>query len=265
MDILGLNKLMDKIDLFDNIANGTMDNSAYNAVTQSINESVVNNTSDEIKNIISKGNDVNDRLDFADLERSINGAFGIVESAEPKLDKVDKEDNDINNDGKVNTQDTYIANKRETIESNIEKEKNMKKINEATTANPSSGVDSAEKFLKADAVKQTDFVKAKTGSKESTALNTANTNTEHAVTEHKAGDTVEKQADSSMKDMQKGADGNKKFEEVAKTQPEAEAKSVLKENAEKYSAFVESLKTDDNAKYINGILEAFDLSIKSLI
>lgn len=263
--MLDLDKLNRTANMFNQITDGTMDDYAYNATTQVINEGVIDDTREEIEGIISRGNDVNDRLDFADLERSVNGAFGITESATPKLDEVDKEDADINNDGKVDDQDTYIANKRETIETNIEKEDNMKKLNEASTANPSGGVDSAEKFLNAAAVKQTDFVTAKTGSKESKELDNANTNTEHNVTEHKADDSVEKQADSSMKEMQKGADGNKEFVEVAKKQETAEAKSVLKENADKYSAFVESLKTDDNAKYIDGILEAFDLAIKSLI
>lgn len=265
MDMLDLDKLMRDANVFDRITEGTMDDSAYNAVTQSINEGVINDTRAEIEGILSRGNDVNDRLDFADLERSVNGVFGITESAEPKLDKVDKEDEDINNDGNIDNQDAYIANKRKTVESNIKKEEKMKNINEANAANPSGGVDSAEKFLKADAVKQTDFVTAKTGSKESKELDKANTNTEHSVTEHKADDTVEKQADSSMKDMQKGADGNKKFEEVAKTQPEAEAKAVLKENADKFEAFVESIKNDENSKYIQGVLEAYAVSIKPLI
>lgn len=263
--MLDLDKLNKEAHVFARIMEGTLDDSAYNAVTQSINESVSNDTREEITGILSRGYDVNDRLDFADLERSVNGAFGITESADPKLDKVGEEDSDLNNDGDVDEQDAYIANKRETINSKIKKEEPMKNINEANTANPSSGVDSAEKFLKADAVKQTDFVTAKTGSKKSTELDTANTNTEHNVTEHKSNDTVEKQADRSMKEMQSCADDKKEFIEMAKTQSEAEAKAVLKENADKYSKFVASLKTDENAKYIDGILEAFELSIKSLI
>jgi hypothetical protein len=265
MDMLDLDKLNKEAQVFERITDGTVDDTAYNAVTQSINEGVINDTREEIEGILSKGHDVNDRLDFTDLEKSVNGAFGITEAADPKLDKVGEEDADVNNDGEVDEQDEYIKNKRETIESEIKKEDKMENINEASAANPSGGVDSAEKFLKADAVKQTDFVTAKTGSKESKELDEANTNTEHSVTEHSSDDSVEKQADNSMKEMQKGAEDNKEFVEVAKTQVDAEAKSVLKENADKFESFVSSLKNEENAKYIDGILEAYGLSIKSLI
>lgn len=44
-------------------------------------------------------------------------------SKKPKMDKVGKEDKDINNDGKVNKQDQYIKNKREKIANTISKDK----------------------------------------------------------------------------------------------------------------------------------------------
>ena len=235
MDMLDLDKLMRDSKVFERITEGTVDDSAYNAVTQCINESAIMESREEVEGILSRGNDVNDRLDFADLERTINGALGITESAKPKIESDKKE-----------------------------KEMKTQPINEAA-ANPSTGVDSAEKFLKAQPVKQKEFVKAKTDSKDSTELDAANTNSEHVVTEHKSNKSVEKQAESSMKEMQKDADDNKEWEENSKKQEKAEAKSVLKENADKYIGFIESLKTDENAKYINGIIEAFNVTIKPLI
>lgn len=235
MDMLDLDKLMRDAKVFEKITEGTVDDSAYNAVTQCINESAIMESREEVEGILSRGNDVNDRLDFSDLEKTINGALGLAESAEPKIEN----------------------DKKET-------EMKTEPINEAA-ANPSAGVDSADKFLKAEPVKQKEFVKAKTDSKDSKALDTANTNGEHDVTEHKSDTSVEKQAESSMKEMQKDADGNKEWEENSKKQEKAEAKAVLKENADKYIGFIESLKNDENAKYINGIIEAFDITIRPLI
>jgi hypothetical protein len=44
-----------------------------------------------------------------------------VSSAKPKLDPVGKEDRDVNNDGKVDKQDSYLKNRRNTIAKKIDK------------------------------------------------------------------------------------------------------------------------------------------------
>jgi len=44
-----------------------------------------------------------------------------VSSAKPKLDPVGKEDSDVNNDGKVNKQDSYLKNRRNIISKKIDK------------------------------------------------------------------------------------------------------------------------------------------------
>jgi len=44
-----------------------------------------------------------------------------VSSAKPKLDPVGKEDRDVNNDGKVDKQDSYLKNRRNTISKKIDK------------------------------------------------------------------------------------------------------------------------------------------------
>lgn len=120
-------------------------------------------------------------------------------------------------------------------------------------------IDTADKFLNAKPIKQTDFVEEKTAAKESKEMETYNTNTEHKVTEHKSADAVEKQADAVVKEKQKGADANKEWEENSKKQIKAEAKAILKENATKYVAFVESLRDTDNSKLIDGVIKAFNV------
>ncbi len=120
-------------------------------------------------------------------------------------------------------------------------------------------VDTAEKFLTAKPIKQTDFVEEKTAAKESKEMETYNTNTEHKVTEHKSANAVEKQADAVVKEKQKDADSKKEWEENSKKQIKAEAKAILKENATKYVTFVESLRDTENSKLIDGVIKAFNV------
>jgi hypothetical protein len=120
-------------------------------------------------------------------------------------------------------------------------------------------VDTAEKFLAAKPIKQTDFVEQKTAAKESKEMETYNTNTEHKVTEHKSANAVEKQADAVVKEKQKDADSKKEWEENSKKQIKAEAKAILKENATKYVTFVESLRDTENSKLIDGVIKAFNV------
>ncbi len=120
-------------------------------------------------------------------------------------------------------------------------------------------VDTAEKFLAAKPIKQTDFVEEKTAAKESKEMETYNTNTEHKVTEHKSANAVEKQADAVVKEKQKDADSKKEWEENSKKQIKAEAKAILKENATKYVTFVESLRDTENSKLIDGVIKAFNV------
>jgi hypothetical protein len=120
-------------------------------------------------------------------------------------------------------------------------------------------VDTADKFLNAKPIKQTDFVEEKTAAKESKEMETYNTNTEHKVTEHKSANAVEKQADAVVKEKQKDADSKKEWEENSKKQIKAEAKAILKENATKYVTFVESLRDTENSKLIDGVIKAFNV------
>ena len=46
----------------------------------------------------------------------------LVDSVDEKLDPVGKEDDDINNDGKVDKTDKYLANRRKAIAKAVKKE-----------------------------------------------------------------------------------------------------------------------------------------------
>jgi hypothetical protein len=49
------------------------------------------------------------------LQSKINHLQNLIETNKQRLDPVGKEDKDINNDGKVNSTDDYLRNRREAI------------------------------------------------------------------------------------------------------------------------------------------------------
>lgn len=55
------------------------------------------------------------------VEKHTNGDY-ILTPINEKLDPVGKEDDDINNDGKVDKTDKYIKNRRDTIAKNIKEQ-----------------------------------------------------------------------------------------------------------------------------------------------
>jgi len=129
-------------------------------------------------------------------------------------------------------------------------------VNEALS--PSANITSTDAFKSTKPIKQSEFVKTNTLSKDS-ELNEYNTNTEHDITEHSSDMSVEKSAESVLKEKQDMANSNKKWDEVAKKQ------MVLKENSEKFVAFVESIKNDENADYLGAVLEAYQVTFSDFI
>lgn len=115
-------------------------------------------------------------------------------------------------------------------------------------ATPAVGVDTAEKFQKAVAVEQSDFV---------------NSNTEHSVSPTGDKEEVDKEADSVMKDKRKFVDKvqndnlKEKQNEVDATKPEAVVPASKMENAEKFIGFLESIKDDENSAIIEASTKAF--------
>jgi hypothetical protein len=70
---------------------------------------------------------------------------------------------------------------------------------------------------------------------------------------------VDTQAEKAMKEMKKGADTNKKWEDVAKKQ------SKLATNSVKFESFMKSLENEDNKALIESAGKAFDILIKKYI
>lgn len=226
MDFLDFDKLNEQVSICESIAVSVTDDSRYNAVTKQINTGYIMEAHEDAHEIIRNGHDIANKIDFTALSNAVNNALGINESVE--LD---------------------------TTEEDQQMTKNTTPKVEA--------IDTADKFLNAKPIEQTKFVVEKTASKESKELEKVNTNADQKVTEHKSETAVEKQADSVMKKTQKEADANKEWEENSKKQATAETKSILKENAATYVAFVESLRDTDNSKVIDCVLKAFNVVINA--
>ena len=299
MDMLDLEKLLEHAEMVDKISEDVVDEQGYNAVTKSINESVSQDTTTDVGNIIANGDKLNDKVNLDLLESQVNGALGLAES---KLDPIGKEDDDINNDGKVDETDEYLKNRREKIGEEIDKKENvMEGATELAdiphdAGKPAVGVDSADKFQQAVAVKQSDFV---------------NANTEHKVSETGEFEETEKNADGVMDVMRDGVDdmvksglddGGQQVPDklISKSEVVTEAKSgeikkgsdeviedseggvkmkagakqmisasevgkpndEWKKGAMAFKTFVTSLKDGKNDKHMDAVLEAFELVSK---
>jgi len=66
-----------------------------------------------------KRGEIFDELVAGGMEKSKAGAIATSKAMSEDLDPVGKEDDDINNDGKVNKTDKYLANRRKAIAKNI--------------------------------------------------------------------------------------------------------------------------------------------------
>jgi hypothetical protein len=66
-----------------------------------------------------KRGEIFDKLVAGGMEKSKAGAIATSKAMAEKLDPVGKEDDDINNDGKVDKTDKYLLNRRKAIAKNI--------------------------------------------------------------------------------------------------------------------------------------------------
>ena len=66
-----------------------------------------------------KRGEIFDKLVSGGMEKSKAGAIATSKAMSEDLDKVGHEDDDINNDGKVDKTDKYLANRRKAISKNL--------------------------------------------------------------------------------------------------------------------------------------------------
>jgi len=272
MDLLNMEKLMEGAKIADRIADGVVDEQAYNAVTKTVNEEVLMEAKEEVEKILENGKKIKDEPNLAKLESEVNEALGVekpkTESCDPQhecklecgeekmLEEcVGKSTEECNCKGAEMTKQK--TPKMEAKESSTDKKVEAKKqpVTEAKApvATPAVGVDTPEKFQQAVAIKQSDFV---------------NANTEHQVSDTNDKGKIDKEAESAMKEKRKGVDKVRnqnladKQNEVDVLKPTAVAPVAKTENAEKFIGFVESIKTDDTAPMIEAVLKAFNVIYK---
>jgi hypothetical protein len=253
---------------------------------------------DEIENIIKNGRQIKNEVNLEALENEVNSALGTKkETVTEALDPVGEEDSDINNDGKVDDQDKYLKNRRKTVTSKVkaatestetpkveakvesteeppkakveasdakaecsscgcmeakcECADGYKAVTEGNSNMPAVGMDTMEKFVTAAPTSQKDFVDA-------------NTNDEHLSSGSSDKKEVEKDANSAMKG--KEGDARKQINAGLKekqNEVDLEKPGAKLENADKYVAFVESLKNEGNTHLLEAVLQAFEATCKS--
>ena len=292
MDMLDLEKLLEHAEMVEKISEGVVDTQGYNTVTKSINESVFQNTDADIDKVMSNGDKLNDKLDLDLLESQVNGALGLTGS---KIDPVNKEDTDVNNDGKVNESDEYLKNRRETIAKEMDKENVMENATDLANiphdaGKPAVGVDSAEKFQQAVAVKQSEFVNANTEHVVSETADSAEVdgNADKAMDAMRDGATVEKNAglgdggqniptevispsqvvtessdDNTVQGVDEDTEGKDKMQDDAHNMiadsEVGKSNDEWKKGAMAFKTFVESLKDGQNDRSLNAVIEAFEI------
>ena len=212
-DLFSMEKLLEGAKIAEKIADGVVDEQAYNVLTQCVNEEVLIESREEVESILENAGKISGELDLDQLAKEVKEA--LPEAAAPK----------------AAPKAALKAVPKAKVEAAA-----------ANPGKPAAGMDSIDKFLTAAPVKQKDFVDA-------------NTNSEHTPSGSADKAEVDKNAESTQKEMVKEANAKKKFEEVAKKQN----KVNLTESINKFKGFVESIKTDENAKFVDAVINGFDI------
>ena len=240
-DLFSMEKLLEGAKIAEKIADGVVDEQAYNVLTQCVNEEVLIESREEVESILENAGKISGELDLDQLAKEVKEA--LPEAAAPKaapkaaLKAVPKAKKEC-----VKEECAEACKDKCECKGKCKCECKGKTEAAANPGKPAAGMDSIDKFLTAAPVKQKDFVDA-------------NTNSEHTPSGSADKAEVDKNAESTQKEMVKEANAKKKFEEVAKKQN----KVNLTESINKFKGFVESIKTDENAKFVDAVINGFDI------
>ena len=246
-DLFSMEKLLESAKIAEKIADGVVDDQAYNVLTQCVNEEVLIEGRAEVESILENASEISGEFDLDQLAKEVKEA--LPEAVAPKVAPKVAAKAKVAPKAKVEA--TAKKECAEACKDKCECKGECKAKTEAdyrvsaiasNPGKPAAGMDSIEKFLNAAPVKQKDFVDA-------------NTNSEHTSSGSADKAEVDKNATSIQKEMVKDADSKKKFEEVAKKQN----KVNLTESINKFKGFVESIKTDENTKFVDAVLKGFDI------
>ena len=143
MDMLNLEKLLEQAQIADKIADGVVDDQAYNVLTKAINESVLMEAQEEVEGILRRGKEIKGDIDLSQLEAQINGAFGLAESVSPSQPK---EGNTMNKNTRLEGA-TFVAQPNTSIKSREAFQKSVDVSNNAkVNSNTEHQIDTPANF-----------------------------------------------------------------------------------------------------------------------
>ena len=224
-DLFDMEKLLESAKIAEKIANGVVDDQAYNVLTQCVNEEVITECKNEVESILENAAKINGGFDLDTLAKEVSEA--LPEAAAKVAPKAAP---------------AKAAPAKAKCECGKCECGKVEATSAANSGRPAAGMDSIDKFLNAAPVTQKDFVDA-------------NTNSEHKVSGATDKAEVDKTAESAQKEKVKEAEAKKEFEEVAKKQN----KVNLTESINRFKGFVESIRTEENSKFADAVLKGFDI------
>ena len=224
-DLFDMEKLLESAKIAEKIANGVVDDQAYNVLTQCVNEEVITECKNEVESILENAAKINGGFDLDTLAKEVSEA--LPEAAAKVAPKAAP---------------AKAAPAKAKCECGKCECGKVEATSAANSGRPAAGMDSIDKFLNAAPVTQKDFVDA-------------NTNYEHKVSGATDKAEVDKTAESAQKEKVKEAEAKKEFEEVAKKQN----KVNLTESINRFKGFVESIRTEENSKFADAVLKGFDI------
>jgi len=240
-----MEKLLESAKIAEKIANGVVDDQAYNVLTQCVNEEVITECKNEVESILENAAKINGGFDLDTLAKEVSEA--LPEAAAKVAPKAAPAKAAPAKAAPAKAAPAKAAPaKAAPAKAKCECGKcecgKVEATSAANSGRPAAGMDSIDKFLNAAPVTQKDFVDA-------------NTNSEHKVSGATDKAEVDKTAESAQKEKVKEAEAKKEFEEVAKKQN----KVNLTESINRFKGFVESIRTEENSKFADAVLKGFDI------
>lgn len=288
MDLLNMEKLMEGAKIADKIADGVVDDQAYNVITKVTNESILMEAREEVDSILEKGKAMRDDVNLSQLESDVNKALGVTEGTSAKCGcvegqcecsegqedtskqckcdgkcKCDKKvlEESIDNKGEKMSKKAKVEAKEEKVVAKVEAKE------EKVVAKVEAKEEKAEAIVegKAPVVEPTNADTPEKFQKEvnSTTSEKDNTNGEHDVSDKASKEKVEKTGVSAQKEKQAGVKSVQKDNLKEKqNEVDVEKPGAKLENADKFKGFVESIKNDENKAVVEAVIKAFDVIYK---
>jgi hypothetical protein len=237
MNFMSLDQMMTEANIANQIADGTVDDSAYNVVTRSVNESALMDVREEVESILESKSFMRGEVDLIALAESVNSSLG-----KSGKDAFQKSVGGKSNEGNRVTENTAGEKKAKAGAAKAKGE-----LAPAKQEVPGPKLPAAKSVVKAA---EPTVVKTPVASKEAFQKAVGGKSNEGTrVTEDTAG---EKKAKAGVK------------KEITKL-PKQKLPKDFKEKAAKFEGYLDSVKTPANAAIVEGIREAFEITAGKMI